>query len=73
MPCGVREGFLEEVIYEEGFEIRVALQMESREGMELWISLVCLQNGRRAWWLDDGLGEGEARIEGKLQRPMGLG
>lgn len=25
---------------------------ESREGVELWMSLAGLQNGRRAWWRD---------------------
>lgn len=45
--------------------------MESRESMELWMSLVCMQNGRRAWWLGTRLlwKVGEGRLEGKLQRP----
>lgn len=29
--------------------------MGSREGMKLWLNLVCLQNVRRLWWLDSGL------------------
>lgn len=45
--------------------------MESREGMELWMSLAGLQNGRRAWWLEAKLlwRGGEGRLEGKLQGP----
>lgn len=44
---------------------------ESREGVELWMSLAGLQNGRRAWWRDARLlwRDGEGRLEGKLQRP----
>lgn len=38
--------------------------------MELWISQVCLGEGHGGWTIT---GEGEVRMEGKLQRPMGLG
>lgn len=45
--------------------------MESREGMELWMSLAGLQNGRRARWLAARLlwRGGEGRLEGKFQKP----
>lgn len=44
--------------------------MESREGMELRMSLACVQNGSRAGWLGAGLlwRDGEGRLECKLQR-----